>query len=85
MIRGALYGALSNEIKNSIPLTLLKALEKLKKDNALQITRTDKSNAVVIMNKSYHKDKVCDLQRDTNTVKSTGIQWKKRIQISIKR
>ena len=69
LIRGILYGSLFRKNRSSVPLRFIKAINNLKKDDSLHITKADKSNAIVIMDKSDYVAKVNDLLSDSNTYK----------------
>ena len=52
---------------DSIPRRFRAALENLKKNDSIFITKADKSNAVVIMDKTDYKNKINSLLADTDT------------------
>ena len=52
---------------DSIPRRFRKALEKLRKEDSIRITKADKSNTVVIMNKVNYEEKMRDLLNDETT------------------
>ena len=51
LVRGIIYGSMFKKNRNSIPARFIKAINNLKKDDTLHITKADKSNAIVIMDK----------------------------------
>ena len=65
--RGAVYSAVFNKEHYSVALRYIKCIEKLKKDNSLHISKADKSNTVVIMDKWMYMQKMNELLSDTET------------------
>ena len=65
--KGIVYGALSTPINPNCPRRFTKAYQQLKRDDDLHITKADKSNAIVIMNKVDYLEKMENLLSDTET------------------
>ena len=65
--KGIIYSSMMKEKIPNCPRRFTKALSELKKDDELHITKADKSNAVVIMNKVDYIDKLDQLLSDENT------------------
>ena len=65
--KGIIYSSMMKEKIPNCPQRFTKALSELKKDDELHITKADKSNAVVIMNKVDYIDKLDQLLSDENT------------------
>ena len=65
--KGLAYGALSQPNYSTCPNRFIKALNHLKKDKHVHITKADKSNCLVLLNKSDYVEKMNDLLRDGNT------------------
>ena len=65
LLRGLVYGALfSNSQKSSIPLRFHKALVALKKNTNIHITKADKANSIVILDKDDYTSKVMEQLND---------------------
>ncbi|XP_076038436.1 uncharacterized protein LOC143023722 [Oratosquilla oratoria] len=62
-----LYNALSTPCPSSVPKRFLTAYKNLKNDKELHITKADKSNCVVIMNKKDYLEKMDSLLSDEET------------------
>ena len=67
MVKGIVYGAMCCENNQQYPRRFQIALNKLKQESDLHITRADKSNAFVIMNKTDYVDKMNMLLSDDTT------------------
>ncbi|XP_076030060.1 uncharacterized protein LOC143018521 [Oratosquilla oratoria] len=65
--KGIIYASLSNPRLPNYPNRFIKDLETLKKDKCLHITRADKANAVVILNRDDNLSKMDDLSSDDIT------------------
>ena len=65
--KGFVYSALATPCLPSCPKRFLVALNNLKKDKDLHITRADKSNCVVILNKTDYIEKMETLLSDEDT------------------
>ena len=65
--KGIVYGAMAKPSFSNVPLRFLQAYKNLKKDDTLQVTKADKSNAVVIMNKNDYVNKITALLNDNET------------------
>ncbi|XP_076029167.1 uncharacterized protein LOC143018013 [Oratosquilla oratoria] len=85
--KGIVYGALANQVPPSCPERFITAINSLKKDSDLHITKADKSNAVVIMNKNDYlnkmdvllKDQVTYVQLLKNPTESVNSHFNKKI------
>ena len=67
LVKGFIYGVNSFPSYANVPLRFLKVYRKLKKDNNLHITKADKTNALVVLNKQDYIDKIDLLLNDVNT------------------
>ncbi|XP_076049509.1 uncharacterized protein LOC143030235 [Oratosquilla oratoria] len=65
--KGIIYASLNNPRVPNCPDRFMKALGDLKKDKDLHITRADKANAVVILNREDYFAKMSDLLSDDIT------------------
>ena len=65
--KGIVYGSMSKPNYCNVPLRFIKALRDLKNDVGLHITKADKSNVFVIMNKNDYVNKMSNLLSDVNT------------------
>ena len=65
--KGIVYGAFSTPVIPNCPRRFVKSYQQLKKDDSLHITKADKSNAIVIMNKVDYIEKVENLLSDRET------------------
>ena len=65
--KGMIYSLMLKPSEKNCPKRFTKALSVLKKDQHLHITKADKSNAVVIMNKQDYINKMETLLSDENT------------------
>ncbi|XP_066947061.1 uncharacterized protein [Macrobrachium rosenbergii] len=65
--KGIVYGALSKPIPTSVPRRFIKCYSDLKNDNDLHITKADKSQVLVIMDKDDYVRKMCNLLSDNVT------------------
>ncbi|XP_076069970.1 uncharacterized protein LOC143041797 [Oratosquilla oratoria] len=65
--KGIVYASLSKQVIPNCPNRFLKALRTLKEDNDLHVTRADKANAVVILNRVDYLSKMHDLLSDETT------------------
>ena len=65
--KGIVYGAMSKPSPPNVPVRFLQAFKKIKEDETVKVTKADKSNAVVIMNKSDYISKIMTLLNDTDT------------------
>ena len=65
--KGMVYSLMLKPNDKNFPRRFTKALSELKKDQHLHITKADKSNAVVIMNKRDYISKMENLLSDENT------------------
>ena len=67
--KGIIYHAMQMPNIPNCPKRFSKAINALKKDDSLHITKADKSSAVVIMNKGDYIEKMENLLSDENTYK----------------
>ena len=67
--KGLIYSKLNESTPNNFPLRFRKALFDLKKDPNIHITKADKSNCVVILDKVTYNDKILELLSDQTTYK----------------
>ena len=67
VVKGFIYGVSSFTSFPNVPLRFLKVYKKLKNDDNLHITKADKSNAMVILDKQEYIDKMYLLLGDVNT------------------
>lgn len=65
--KGLVYGAMSKTTLPTCPKRFFTAYNSLKSDSELHITKADKSNCVVILNKEDYISKMNDLLSDTST------------------
>ena len=65
--RGLVYGAMHLPHVSSCPKRFLKAYKELKKDRSLHITKADKSNALVILDKTDYISKIGNMLSDATT------------------
>ena len=65
--KGIVYASVSNESVPNCPQRFVRAIKSIKKDPYLHITKADKSNAVVILNKDDYVSKTDDLFNDDTT------------------
>ena len=65
--KGIVYGSMAVPSVPKCPKRFEKAFSKLKKDENIHITKADKSNAIVIMNKIDYNEKMGELLRDEST------------------
>lgn len=65
--KGITYGLMCKPMTPNCPQRFVKAYHELKNDKDLHITKADKSNAIVIMNKRDYLDKIYALLDDHNT------------------
>lgn len=65
--KGIVYGACSFKCYSNVPGRFLKAYSNLKKDETLHITKADKSNALVLINKGDYVNKMLVLLSDQET------------------
>ena len=69
IIKGIVYSNMKDSENNNYPKRFRKALDCLKKDENIHITKADKSGATVILNRSDYIEKMNTLLRDENTYK----------------
>ena len=67
IVKGFIYGASSFPSYSNVPLRFMNVYKKLKNDVNLHITKADKSNAMVILDKQEYNDKMYLLLSDVNT------------------
>ena len=67
IVRGLVYGAANTPQRENYPLRFRKSIQDLKKDDALHITRADKSNTLVIMDKCNYIEKMEGILSDRTT------------------
>ena len=65
--RGCIYSLCSNSVISNIPKCFKIALKKLKNNNDIHITKADKSNSIVILDKLAYNEKLDDLLNDEDT------------------
>ena len=65
--KGIIYGISSNAVTPNVPKRFLKAYQKLKKDKDIHVTKADKSNTLVIMNRTDYDNKMSILLEDEVT------------------
>ena len=65
--KGIVYNSVQKSDTPSCPKRFMAALKDLKKDESLHITKADKSNAIVIMDKADYIEKMETLLSDVNT------------------
>lgn len=65
--KGIVYASMSNESVPNCPQRFVKAIKSVKQDPELHVTKADKSNAVVILNKDDYVSKMNDLLSDDTT------------------
>lgn len=65
--KGFIYGVSSLKSHSNVPLRFLKVYEHLRKNENLHITKADKSNALVVLNKQDYLDKMVALLSDSDT------------------
>ncbi|XP_063849711.1 uncharacterized protein LOC135093961 [Scylla paramamosain] len=63
----ACYSSLASEQPSAIPKRYREALNNLRKDDSVMITKSDKGGGVVIMNKADYSAKMMNLLSDTST------------------
>ena len=73
MAKGCVYAIINNGFKTNIPRRFVNALGKLKKNKNIHITKADKANAVVIL------DKECYDRKDQQTDKGKEENWYPRV------
>ena len=67
IVKGVIYGSLEKQSTTNVPKRFVKALNELKADGTIHITKADKSSAVVILNKLDYIRKMEDLLSDDTT------------------
>ena len=67
MCKGIVYGCMAKSFYLNVPLRFMVAYQNLKKDNDLHITKGDKANVVVVMNRVDYVSKITDLLNDRQT------------------
>ena len=67
IVKGFIYGASSIPSYSNVPLRFFNVYKKLKNDVNLHITKADKSNALVILDKQEYNEKMYLLLNDVNT------------------
>ena len=65
--KGLFYSAFNRQIDSNFPRRFRKSLNELKSDPDLHITKADKSNSVVILDKSQYLEKMNEILADENT------------------
>ena len=67
LVKGFIYGVSSFPSYSNVPLRFLQVYKKLKNNKDIHITKADKSNAMVILNKQDYDDKLYLLLSDLTT------------------
>ena len=67
LVKGFVYGASSEKVYPNVPKRFLDVYKSLKNNRDLHITKADKSNALVILNKQDYNDKIYAMLDDSNT------------------
>ena len=70
--KGVVYGFMSQPHFPNVPARFMKSFESLKREENIYITKADKSNTIVILNKNDYTQKVFDLLSDTSTYECLG-------------
>ena len=65
--KGIIYASYAQHFDSNFPKRYKLSLSNLKKDVSLHITKADKANAVVVMDKTMYIDKMLNLLNDNNT------------------
>ena len=69
LVKGFIYGVSASPSHPNVPQRFLKVYKKLKSNENLHITKADKSNAMVILDKHDYNEKMYVLLNDNNTYK----------------
>lgn len=67
VVKGFIYGVTSGNTYSNVPKRFLEVYKSLKNNNNLHITKADKSNALVILDKEDYNGKIYDLLNDRDT------------------
>ena len=70
IVKGFVYGASSHSSHQNVPQRFVNVYKKLKNNENLHITKADKSNALVILDKQNYNDKMYVLLSDNSTYNS---------------
>ena len=70
IIRGMIYASIPDRPDYSVPRRMTTALSNLKKDDTIHVTKGDKSNQIVIMDREEYNTKMMTILADTSTYKA---------------